>query len=281
MVKNKLMKEKIKKILKIIIILLIVIASIIIIKNEIIYKTGGYDESIYDEGCNVAGIELHGDLVPYIYESQTEEGTTAISDQTASQDIVSAIEQADSDDDIKAIILEIDSMGGTPVAAEEVANALKRTNKPTVVLIRESGLSSAYWAATGADRIFASENSDIGSIGITISYLDYSKANQKDGITYNQLSSGKFKDAGASDKPLTAEEKALFMRDIKILKDNFVKNVADNRKISIEEVEKMADGSSILGEMALEKGLIDEIGDLNSVLSYLNNKIGEPAQICW
>ena len=103
------------------------------------------------------------------------------------------------------------------MAAEEVVNALKNATKPTIALIREGGVSAAYYAASGADIIFASENSDVGSIGITMSYMDNTKKNQAEGLTYNQLSIGKYKDSGDPDKPLTAEEKELFMRDIKIL----------------------------------------------------------------
>ncbi|MBU1993030.1 S49 family peptidase, partial [Patescibacteria group bacterium] len=245
---------RIKTIIKSLAILLIVTASIIVIKDEVFYQFGYYDdEAYYEENsldtCNVLNIKLHGDLYTYT--------TGENLDEVASQDIISAIENADSDPNIKAIILEIDSVGGTPVAAEEVASALKRAQKPTVALIREYGTSAAYLAATGADMIFASAMSDVGSIGITMSYLDYSKQNQQEGITYNQLISGKFKDIGNPDKPLAAEEKELFMRDVKILNDNFIKIVAENRNLDVEEVRKLADGSSVLGEMALEKGLID------------------------
>ena len=182
---------------------------------------------------------------------------------------------------IKAIVLEIDSPGGYPVAAEEVANALKRAKKPTIALIREYGTSGAYYAATGADVIFASQNSDIGSIGVTMSYLDHSKENEKDGLTYNQISAGKFKDSGDSNKSLTLEEKELFMRDINILHENFIEAVADNRNIDIEKVKLLADGSTMLGQMALENNLIDHIGGRYEVEEYLRKKIGGNIEICW
>ena len=129
--------------------------------------------------------------------------------------------------------------------------------------------------------IFASANSDIGSIGVTMSYLDYSKQNQMEGLTYNQLSSGEFKDIGDFDKSLTAREKELLMRDVNIMNENFIKAVAENRGLSISEVRLLADGSSMLGEMALEKGLIDQIGDLYDVEMYLGNIIDDWVNICW
>jgi len=205
----------------------------------------------------------------------------SLSDQTASENIVYSINEADSDPNIKAIILEIDSYGVSPVAAEEVSNVLKNAKKPTAVLIREGGISAAYWAATGADKIFASKNSDVGSISVTMSYLDNVRQNQKEGFTFNQLSSGKFKDTGDPNKTLSTEEIKLLMRDVTIIHQNFIKAVAENRNLDIKKVEDLADGSTMLGEMALENGLIDQIGGLFEVKEYLKEKIGEEAEICW
>ena len=233
-----------------------------------------------DEYCNVSNIKLQGSLITYISNEGKDEDGVPLYDETASEDIVRAIEKAERDNNIRAIVLEIDSLGGEPVASEEVTNALKRAKKPTIALIRGYGASAAYHAATGADMIFASQNSDIGGIGVTMSYLDHSEENKKDGLTYNQLSVGKFKDAGDSDKPLTSEEKELFMRDINILHENFIKAVADNRKIEIEKVRSLADGSTMLGQMALENNLIDKIGGRYEIEEYLKEKFGGEIEIC-
>lgn len=250
--------------------------------------TGHLDDNYFTpedkrSNCNITGIELHGALISYIPNEDLEcyEECNLIVDETSSEDIILEINKAEKDNDIKAIILEIDSWGGYPVAAEEVANALKRAEKPTVAVIREFGNSAAYYAATGADIIFASANSDVGGIGATISYLDNVQKNKKDGLTYNQLSSGKFKDMLDPDKILTAEEKQLIMRDVEILHENFIKAVAKNRNMDIEKVRELADGSSMLGEMALKNGLIDKIGGIYEVKEYLKEKINGDAQICW
>ena len=236
-----------------------------------------YDD---DKSCNVSNIKLQGHLITYISNEGRNEYGDLLWDEIASEDIVRAIEEAEDDDDIKAIVLEIDSLGGHPVAAEEVANALKRAKKPTVALIRGYGLSAAYYSATGADIIFALQNSNVGSIGVSMSYLDNAKKNKEDGLTYNQISAGKFKDTGAYDKPLTSEEKELLMRDINILHENFIKAVADNRNIDIEKVRQLADGSDILGQMALENNLIDQIGGRYEVEEYLKEKLGGEIEIC-
>lgn len=232
------------------------------------------------ENCNVLGINLHGQIVTYI---PVDSGDSLIKDTdlVSSDTVLYYIKQAKEDENIKAIILEIDSPGGTPVAGEEIANALKSSSKPTVAFIRQSGMSAAYWAATGAGRIFASKNSDVGSIGVTTSYLDNVNKNQKEGLSFIQLSTGKYKDTGNPDKPLSQEEINLFMRDLNIIHQNFIEVVSINRKIPLEEVRKIADGSSVLGEKAKELGLIDEIGSLPEVEKYLSEKIGEEVSICW
>ncbi len=230
--------------------------------------------------CSVLGLNLHGSIVTYIPDRYFDD-TTNNTDIVASEKITHYIEEADKDDKVKAILLEVDSNGGLPVAGEEIAHALRNTKKPSIVVIRQSGLSAAYWAASGASYIFASRNSDVGSIGVTASYLDSVNKNKKDGYQYIQLSVGKYKDTGNPDKVLTDDEKALIMRDIKIVHQNFIDDVAKYRNISVSDVQKIADGSSILGEKAKELKLIDGIGDLSDAKNYIENIIKEKPEICW
>ncbi len=245
------------------------------------YSNDLYDEGVSSRDCNVAGIELHGELVTYISNEYYSEDGYLLVDQTASEDVVYSIEAAEANDSIKAIIIEIDSYGGSLVAGEEIENALKRAVKPTVILIRDVCLSAAYYAAIGADIVFASKNSDIGSIGVTMSYLDYAERDEYEGVNYNQLSSGKFKDAGSPDKILTTEERNLFMRDVNIMNENFMQEVAWNRDLDIERVRAIADGSSMLGEMALENSLIDRVGGMHEVKEYLGKLLNEDIGVCW
>lgn len=231
--------------------------------------------------CNTLGIEVHGELVTYLPESSPFGNGDGEETQTASDDVVASIEQAQDDDSITAILLEVDSSGGSPVAGEEIANALKRSKKPAVVLIREMGLSAAYWAATGAEKIFASENSMIGSIGVRFSYLDAVEKNKKEGLTYNTLSTGKFKNIGDPDKPLTEEEKRFIQNDLNIIYKNFISAVAKNRKLDQKIVGKFADGSYLRGQAAIKEGFIDEIGDIKTVEEYLFDKVLVYPEICW
>ncbi|MDP2940162.1 MAG: signal peptide peptidase SppA [Candidatus Omnitrophota bacterium] len=224
------------------------------------------------EDCNIKIIPLTGALATY-YDF-TDSG------YVYSDEIVSQIEDANKNEEIKAIVLEIDSYGGSPVAGEEILNALKNSSKETVALIRQAGLSAAYMAAIGANTIFASKFSDVGSIGVTTSYVDNVNKNKAEGLIFNQLSSGKYKDMMDPNKPLTEEEKALIMRDIELAHEKFVNLVAKHRKLSVEKVGQMADGSSMLGEMALKNGLIDKIGGINEVREYLKTELGIDPVIC-
>lgn len=237
----------------------------------------GWGIKVVAEPCNVQVLNLSGVLTASIPELSSD--TESIPNYTTSDAVVAYLKQLERSTTIRGIIVTIDSPGGSAVAGEEIAAALKRFKYPKVAVIRSSGVSSAYWSATGADRIFASANSQVGSIGATFSYTDASKKNAKEGITYNVISSGKFKDIGSSDKPLTDEEKALLERDVKIVQGNFIDAVSAARSLPREEVQEMADGSFMLGVMAKEKGLIDEIGGVEEARAYLESQLGY-AKIC-
>ncbi len=235
-----------------------------------------YDDTSYvcPENSNVALIKMYGKIMGY--EEYSNESRIKI----VSDSMVNAINQINKNENIKAIIVEIASGGGEPVASEEIYQALKRTEKPTVALIKEGGASGAYMIAIGTDKIYASKMSQVGGIGVTWSYLDYSKQNEKEGLTYQQLSSGKYKDIGDIDKELTDEERELIMRDVNKVHKIFVEMVAENRALDFEYVDKLADGSTMLGIDAKEVGLIDEIGDLEDVKEYLSNKLDIEPIIC-
>ena len=264
-----------KSIIKKLSILIVILTVLSFWSQQFDTEFGGYpwEEASLENGpCNVSRIKIQGEICTYIIEGE--------SDVSSSEDIVLAIEKAEQDESIKAILLTVDSYGGGVVTGEEIANALKRTQKPTVAVIRGAGASSAYWATTGADRIFASSSSDVGGIGVTMSYLDNTKKNEADGLTYNGLSAGKFKDTGDPDKILTEEEKQLLQRDINIVHEKFINAVATNRNLDIEKVKVLADGSTMMGDAALANGLIDQIGGIYEAREYLKGIIGEDVVIC-
>ncbi len=236
--------------------------------------------STTDKNCTVAGINLHGSLVTYI-PNHADNDTTFNYDTTSSEDVVGAITNANDNPNIKAIVIEVDSGGGSPTGGSEIAEAVKSSKKPVVAFIREMGASASYWAISSASKIFANINSNVGSIGVTSSYLSNVNKNTKDGLVYEQLSVGKYKDSGSANKPLTQEERNLFMRDDLIIYQNFIEAVSTNRNIPIDKVKSFSDGSTVLGQKAKELGLIDTIGGISEVEQYLEQKTGEKPDICW
>ncbi len=283
-------RETSKKLGKFLLILFLVPAALITIKDEALYWLAEPQEEAVaveepnaeeENKCNVTGINVHGEMVTYIPLDEINDEGESIEDQTASEDVLYYIKQAEENQKIKAIILEIDSYGGSAVAGEEISSALKRAKKPTVVFVRDVAASAAYLAASGASRIFASKYSDVGSIGVTMSYIDETGKNRKEGLAYIQLSTGKFKDAGDPNRTLTAEEQALFMRNLNITHKHFIADVAVNRKLHIQKVEALADGSTMPGEMALANGLIDGIGGLEEAKEYIQGIIGEKPEVCF
>ena len=107
-----------------------------------------------------------------------------------------------------------------------------------------------------------------------MSYLDYSSQDQKEGLNFVSLASGKYKDYMNPDKPLTAEERALIERDIKIVFEQFTKEVATNRGLSLDAVTKLADGSAMPGSLALQNKLIDQLGDQETARAWFAIKLG-------
>jgi len=237
------------------------------------------DESEEPENCNVRRIEIEGSFVTYLPSDAFYNGDL-IYDIVPSDWITRQIKDAQNEEKIKAILVEIDSGGGSPTAGYEIMKALKDFTKTSTALIRETGASSAYLASTGANHIIASKYSDVGSIGVTSSFLDNVKYNQKEGYTYNQIIAGQYKDLGDPDKPLTQKEKELPQRDVNIVYENFISDVAINRNLSVDDVRKLADGNTMLGESALQNKLIDELGGETEAIKYLKDKIGEEVIMC-
>ncbi len=234
----------------------------------------GYNASweISDGVCNIAVTSINGDITTMGGATTTEGEEDLLI--TNADDVLALLRSAEADPNVLGVIVNIDSLGGAPVASELIANALKDLSIPTVALIREFGTSGGYLAATGADTIIASPFSDVGSIGVTLSYLENWEKNAKEGLRFVSLSSGKYKDYGNPDKPLTADERALLERDLKIYHDQFVKEVSENRNLPIEDVVKLADGSSMPGELALQNKLIDALGDRNTARAWFAGKLG-------
>lgn len=225
--------------------------------------------------CNTAVVKMQGIINTYAFFDEEE-----LVSLIGSEDIVREIEEAIADPTKKAIVLVVDSPGGDIVAGEEVSNALKFSAKPTVALIRSQGLSAAYYAASGADVIFSSANSMVGGLGVTMSYLDKVEKNEREGLYYNSLSVGRYKDAGDPNKQLTVGEREVLLDTGNILYSNLLQDIAGNREIDQTDLKTLADGRPFVGTEAKENGLVDGIGDFRIVKQYLSKKIESVPVLC-
>jgi len=215
---------------------------------------------------NVAVIPVKGVIL--------SEGSSSLFGTTlaSSTDIVEWIEDADRNPSVKAIILEINSPGGSPVASEEIANALERTNKTTVAWIRDIGTSGAYWVASACDQVVANRMSLTGSIGVISSYIEFSGLMDDYNVTYQRLVSGKYKDIGSPYKKMTEEEEELWQEQIDILHEFFIEEVARNRGLTIEHTRELATGLFYTGFDAQKKGLVDILGGKKEAIDYIERK---------
>ena len=193
-----------------------------------------------------------------------------------------ALVRANSDPNIHAIILDVNSPGGTPVAGDEILGAvLQVTEKPIVAVVRDVGASAAYWAIAGADYIVASPVSDVGSIGVTMSYTESAGALEEEGGRWVDIASGSFKDAGNPERMLREEEKVYFQTQVDTIYMYMVQRIASARPSLDESVlAQLADGRAFLGTEAKERGLVDALGGFSEALVYITERTGKEAVLC-
>ncbi|MGI6481712.1 MAG: signal peptide peptidase SppA [Methanobacterium sp.] len=210
-------------------------------------------------GGSVAVIPIQGQIG---YSSSNMLGGSVVNPD----EIKEQIKTAEADKSVSAILLEINSPGGTPVASEEIMDEVKDCKKPVVSWISDNGASGAYLAATGSDKIVASNSSMVGSIGVIMDLTNLSDLYQKLGIDRYAIKGGKYKDIGADYRDLTSEEKNMLQTMVDENYESFVANVAQNRKLSKKYVESIAEGQIYTGKQAKKLKLIDEIGGKDQAL---------------
>ena len=176
------------------------------------------------------------------------------------QDIIDNIHKANDNPLVKTVIFDINSGGGSSVASQSIVRAIKGLNKPSVALIRDVGASGAYWVASACDYIVASDLSLVGSIGVTMNYLEFSGLLDKYNVSYVNLSYPEHKDIFSQYRPLTPTERGWANEWLKHAYDVFVSDVASNRNMSKQDLLPYANGSVFLGYQALNYSLIDAIG---------------------
>lgn len=223
---------------------------------------------------NVAHITISGTIL-----TQTQSDIFGTSSDTSSTKIVKQLERIKNDKAISGVIFEINSPGGSGVASDEISQAIKQLNKPTVSYIREVGASGSYWVASATDYIYANRFSTIGSIGVIASYLDFSEFIERYNVSYQRFVAGDTKDFGSPFREPTIEEEARFQEILDQLHDIFIQEVADGRNMSVSQIQPLADGGIYTGFESVENGLIDGIGGKQEAIDYMETELNQTIKL--
>lgn len=212
-------------------------------------------------------------------------GGTSLADQVVSEDIAAALREAARDPMLKAVVIRLNSPGGTAAAAQEVSAEVERlraSGKKVVASMGDTAASGAYWIAAGTDRIVANPGTMTGSIGVIMERYDLQGLYGKIGVETETFKSGPYKDMGSSSRPSTPEERAIFQSMIDDIYSQFVEYVAQGRHKDVAEVRALADGRVYTGRQAIELGLVDQLGDFHDAVllaGSLAGISGEPAVV--
>ena len=181
----------------------------------------------------------------------------------------------------KALIVEIDSPGGSVAGGEALHDAIAKVaaRKPVVAVMRGTAASAGYMIAVPATRVFASNATLTGSIGVILQTGEASGLLAKIGVTAEAITSGPLKDQPNPAHPLSPEGRAVLHGLVDDIFDQFVLMVAAGRHMTPEAVRKLADGRAYTGRQALALGLVDEIGDRPAARSWLYKTAGVPVDI--
>lgn len=181
------------------------------------------------------------------------------------------IRRAAADKAVSAILLRIDSPGGTVAGTSDLADAVyeARKEKRVVAYVSDMAASCAYYVASQADEIYADRDAVVGGIGVYLVVPDYSAAAEEQGIKVHVIKAGKNKGAGVPGAPVTDEHLAEFQREVNQLNETFVDAVARGRGWPVADVEKLNDGRVHVGRYALELGLVDGIATFRNTMTRL------------
>ncbi|MEM1367178.1 MAG: signal peptide peptidase SppA [Cyanobacteria bacterium P01_H01_bin.15] len=174
------------------------------------------------------------------------------------------------DDDIKALVLRVNSPGGSATASEIIWREIDliSRDKPVVISMGDVAASGGYWLATAGQHIFAQPSTITGSIGVFGLLPNIEALGQNNGFTWDRVTTSKFADTGSITRPKTPAELARYQTFVDETYDLFLKKVAQARDLSIEQVNAIAQGRVWSGEGALANGLIDELGGLQAAIDY-------------
>ncbi len=188
-----------------------------------------------------------------------------------SKDFIDELKEYGNRSGVRSVVIRINSPGGSVAASQEIFQAIKKfrseTKKKVVVSMASVAASGGYYAACGADKIFANPGTVTGSIGVIAEWYNYGDLLRWAKVQSVVLKTGALKDAGSPTRPLTEEEKVYFQSLIGNMYDQFVSAVSSSRKMKEAAVRKLADGRVYTGQEAKANGLIDELGSYQDAIA--------------
>ena len=214
--------------------------------------------NLVEQQDQIAVITING-VVTYDSSNSTKIFTSA-------SQIENAINEANKDPNIKAIVLDINSKGGSEAASREIAEVIKKSSKPVIAYIGDKGLDESYLIASSADSIVASSSSSIGGIGI--SYIDSQKYSRENLTGVYNEEYLKLKKSNETDPDNLINGQKMIDQDY----TQFIKKIAENRDLEPNYLSKLAFGKKYNGNEAKNLGLIDEVGNKNKAIKLAAEK---------
>ena len=191
--------------------------------------------------------------------------------------IIRQIHAARDDEDVRAVVMRINSPGGSAPASQEVGEELKKLRASGKVVFASMGdiaASGGYWIAALCDHIYANPGTITGSIGVYIPYANWEELFQKIGVHTEKIKSGPHKDMLSPERPMTGEERQILQGMVDDLYDQFVSVVAEGRRMDPAKVKQLADGRVYTGRQALSLGLVDSMGTMEDAVNAAAKKAG-------
>ncbi len=224
--------------------------------------------------------QAKGDGIIAVYYASGEiDGTASIMSGDAgivSDKVTKDIRDLQEDDDVRAVVLRVNSPGGSAYGSEQIWHALSqlKATKPLVVSMGDYAASGGYYISCVADSIVAEPTTLTGSIGIFGMMPNFSGLTGKLGINVDVVKTNQYGDMGDPFRPMTEGEKAMMQRNVENGYDLFLTRCADGRHMTKEQIDKIAQGRVWTGDMALELGLVDKIGSLDDAISIARSMSG-------
>jgi protease-4 len=196
------------------------------------------------------------------------------SQSLGSETLVAALKEADEDKSVAAIVLRVDSPGGSALASDVVWRAVRQCEKPIVASMGDIAASGGYYIAMGCDKIVAEPGTLTGSIGVVGGKLAMSGLLNKVGLTTDVISRGQNSGLFTSDEPFSDSEREVFRRSMESIYDQFTRKAAEARGMDLERLKELAGGRIWTGKQAQQKGLVDQVGTLGDAIRVARGLAG-------